>query len=265
MLSTKDIRKYRKLAKKIGIWDKDYSSIKQDMMGEIADIRNRDYAFDILGGCVHQVVLMIRLIVYGESEVPLSEDDMKALFAPLEQLESLKYTPYLATQGVETFVDNVLPIVFKVAETYPSYDEFEHALRVTMAGPSGVTRMSLSYGLAIGMCMRLYDNMQEHLQTLVSYLTNMLSSSKRATEVLRAIDERYHSTFAAKQSFRFAALFATASTECNIGDGISYDEMYDVIDKINELSKNNKDMYDFINDETKFKLFMYGIEKYHED
>jgi hypothetical protein len=265
MLTSEKIKEYRKIAKRIGIWDKDYSTIKQELMGVLSDIRNRDYALDVLGGCLNQIVLIARMVVYGESVAPLSDEDLKTLLSPMEELESLINVPYILSSGIETAIKDVLPIMFKVANKSEDYQSFEKEMRMAMALPSHVTASTLSYGIAIGTCLRRYSGMDVYLEPLIDHLRGILGTSDKTSEIMQAIEEHDSGDSIENKAMLFAALFATAATDCNIKDNVTYDDMYNLIEKIDKISENNKDMHDFMSRKKDFKFFTNCIEKYHDN
>lgn len=261
MLKSNKIKEYRRAAKKLGIWDKDYSSIKKDLQGILSKARNEDYVLDILGGSLSQMILMARLAVYGESENELSESDLEALFSIVEPLENLDTTPYMLANGIESAINDLFPLLFEVMEDSKGYHEFELKMRVLMAEPSKLTTLALSYAIAIGICMRRYDGMQEHFEELNDMLSKILIDSDKL-ESLRLVIEGNDKSSLYGKSFMFSAMLSTALVECNLAASVSFDSMYDFMKSMDKIISTNKDMYEFVKS-NEFKLLIQSVEKYH--
>lgn len=266
MIDSETIVNYRNIANKIGLWDENYSTLKHDLQPAIEDIIDRDSNMDILGASLYQMTLMIRMLVYGNSEVELSDEDIDLLFEPIDKFEDLVFSPNLFANGANAAVEGMLPLVFDVAEKSDDYAEFEKVMRMMMAEPSDLTATVLSYGLAVGTCLRTYDGMSKYIEPLTDYIKTLLESSEKATAVARAIENHFKGgNTLQKRTYLFSALFATAATDCNCVNEISYMDLVSMMDKIRETAKNNKDMYDFLTSGNNFRFYMHCLEEYHGD
>lgn len=267
MIDYKDIEKYRIVSKRLGLWDKDYNSIKKDLVDVIADMRNRDYSLDVLGSTFVQIVLMSRLIVYGNSKSGLSDEDLEALLSPFEEtFESLDFAPSLLSNGIESAVNDLFPVVFATMEESESYDEFDRRMRSIMALPSKISVMALSYGIATGMCLRKYEGMEGQIEYLIKKLKEILKDSDVAKDIIKASDKEFKDVpflSGFKDSFVFSAMFSAAVVECNLRRNVTYEQMYDFMRELDKITSKNKDFEEFRKSRD-FRFFMHCIEEYHE-
>ena len=262
MLKTRDIIKYRKSAKRLGLWDADYSPIKKQLSSILDEIRKKDYAMDIVGGSFDQILLMARLVVYGESNSSLSDDDLVALFAPVAVVESLNFVPYMLASGIDSFVDGIFPLFFRTMDESKNKKDFEEHMRAIISSPAHLSTVALSYSIAIGVCLRKYKEATPHMDKLNSTLENMIKESRKRDDVISSVFKTTDPSTISGKSFLFSAMLATAVVECNLGTGIvKLDDMYDFINDINQIAP--QDMKDFIVSR-EFKLYMSSIEEYHE-
>lgn len=260
MIDSKTIDKYRVYAKNIGIWDKDYRSIKNSLPRIRDSIFIKDRILDVVGGMFEQVVLGCRLTVYGDSSKDLTDDDIEALYSPLEGLESLYLTPSVISSGIDTFYESLLPGVFMVMSNSKNYDEFELRTRAHIASHASISTTVLSYGIALSICFRRYNGMIDYIDEVNDRLEK-LALKNTDNDLLSSIYRRASGDSIHDKSFRFSSMFAAVAVECNLRKSVSESDMVRLIDYIRGVS--TKEMVDFL-DSDEFKLLMRSIEEYHE-
>lgn len=264
MINSETIQYYRKVAKKIGLWDKSYTSLKKDLPSILDGIREKDRCLDVVGASIEQMKLVVRLLTYGDSDTDLSDEQLEIMLSPLNTLEDLNYSAYLMKPGVSDASDKLFPFIFGFLDSCEDANNYERDMRVTVAGPANLSAFSISYSIAMSICMRKYDNMSRHYKTLISFMEKSMSSSEDFLDKYRKafISFKRKITDAdGDDYYKFILTMGGLLAGCNLGYIPSRD-MGDVIDYINSLATPS--MKQFISDSNKFKLLQGSIDKYYE-
>lgn len=260
MLSKERIKRYREIAKKIGLWDASYQSIKNDIPAIKSKIHLQDYCLDMLGGTCEQFKLIARVLVYGDSDESLSEDDLKVLFEPLEFFDDFTYIANALSENISDIVRKIIPLIFSLMEASDDIDDYEKTLRSTMGSNGTLADFALAYGIGMSMCFSKYPDMRQYYKFFCSLMTKALDKSKGIKDLIDTVNKNHPTDDV--DYYMFSTLFSTMIVECNLNNAISLDRMEELMDKINHVAP--KEMRDFINDDAEFKLFNKAIDEYYE-
>lgn len=260
LISGSKIKKYREKAKRIGLWDKNYASIKRDIPRALDDIREMDFSLDIVGAVFYQMVLVARMAVYGDSESDVSFEDMQILCSKMEELESLFLTPCIVSDDgeIKNIAEDIFPLFFKRMGMSKDFDEFEREMRKIISESVSTSKVGLSYGISYMLCLIKYPNMEGNIKTLSDNLRRFLVGKSIVDELDQAIKAKNIPENLALD-YEFPALFAAMVVDSNLHKNRV---MTDFMRTMHWIAMQNDEMYNFITSR-EFRLLMNSVEKYH--
>lgn len=263
MIDSKMLKKYRKIAQKVGLWDERYISIKRDLQNTLNIIREKDRCLDVIGASIEQMKLTARLIVYGEADEDISDEQLEIILSPLKELEDLNYSAYLIKPGVSDASEKLFPFIFGFFDSCDDADSYEKEMRAAVAGPANLSSFSLCFAMGIATCMRKYDGMSRYYDKLVKRMEDLISSSPYFQEkyLIAAKSLKKKIPADGNDYYKFVMIFGGLLVACNLGY-VPMREVGDLVDYINTLS--TPAMKSFIGDSRKFKLLLGSIDEYYE-
>lgn len=259
MLSEDTIKKYRKLARKIGLWDITYQSIKEDLPYLKRKMEEQDACLDTTGAMIEQFKLVIRAVVYGNSDGDYTSEDLETLFKPFGFFEDFELTSNVLAAGADSAVENALPLLFEFMEMSDDLDEFEQLARTLTAKVSGISNFALGYSIAMSMCFKKYPDMKKYLKIFCSFMESALADSEKTGELMESV-KKHHPT-PDVDFYMFSALMAAMIVERNLDQNISVEKMRELVNYINSVAP--VEMRKFIHDGD-FRTFIGTIMEYYE-